>query len=182
MCKPRLAIPWVLVAVAFCATFGQLPLRASAVELITEFSFRGDCFDCTGQGTGTLLLQNYTLGNPLDLTNFVRFSYSSDLTSFVLMGTGPDPGQVSDFSGSLDMFLPGFKNINMSSVGAQIFQSVDTGGWCAGFNGCNLDFGINGIWDNAPEPSGFALAFSGLAGLLLLRLRRAKARRSPALP
>jgi hypothetical protein len=174
-------IRWVLIVSAFLAAFGQAPLRASEtiVNPFSTFMFTGDCLDCTGQGHGTLVVQNYTLGNPFDITNFVSFSYISNLTSFMLTGTGPGAGQVSDFSGSLPAMLPSFADVNMNSQSLQIFNSSSGGSWCAGFNGCNLDFGTNGIWDNqatssVPEPTSLALTVAGFVGLVLRGLRRAK--------
>jgi hypothetical protein len=174
------AVRWILVVAAFLIIFGQMPMRAGTIT--STYSFTGDCLDCTGQGHGTLVLQNYTLGDQFDITNFVSFTYFSDLISFTLNGTGPDPGEVSDFFGSLPAVLPSFADVGMNSQSLQIFSSTSAGGsWCAGFDGCNLDFGTNGIWDQgagpspAPEPTSMALMVSGFAGLALLGLRRAKA-------
>lgn len=179
----RCAIRWVFVVTAFLAAFGQLPLQATIVNPFSTFTFTGDCLDCFPQGHGTLILQNYTLGNAVDITNFVSFSYSSNLTSFILSGTGGGAGQVSAFSGSLPAMLPAFADINMDSESMQIFNTSSSGSWCAGFNGCNLDFGDNGVWTSAiPEPASLALTFTGFAGLLLVGLRRGKSRRSTARP
>lgn len=175
------AVLWIFVVAAFLIVFGQMPIGATPINPTSTFSFTGDCFDCTGQGHGTLIVQNYTLGDPFDITNFVSFTYFSDLISFTLNGTGPDPGEVSDFSGSLPAVLPSFADVNMNSQSVQIFNSSSAGSWCAGFNGCNLDFGTNGIWAQGagpsptPEPTSLALAVTGFAGLALLGLRRAKA-------
>jgi hypothetical protein len=177
----RCAVRWVLVVAAFLAA-GQLQLHATIVNPFSTYTFTGDCLDCTGQGHGTLVLQNYTLGNPFDITNFVSFSYTSNLTSFVLNGTGSGVGQASAFAGSLPAMLPSFADVNIDSQSVQIFNSSSSGSWCAGFNGCNLDFGTNGVFDSpsaaVPEPASLASTFTGLAGLMLIGLRRARARRS----
>jgi hypothetical protein len=177
----RCAVRWILVVAAFLAA-GQLQLRASALVIIptSTYSFTGDCLDCTGQGHGTLVLQNYTLGNPFDITNFVSFSYTSNLTNFVLNGTGSGVGQASAFSGSLPSMLPSFADVNIDSQSVQIFNTSSSGSWCAGFGGCNLDFGTNGVYNSAsavPEPASLASTFTGLAGLMLIGLRRARPRR-----
>ena len=38
------------------------------------FNFLGQCGDCTGQGTGTLQVQNYTLGSTLADANLVALN------------------------------------------------------------------------------------------------------------
>jgi hypothetical protein len=177
MSKWRRAVLCFLIGTAFVAAL-QMPLGASQVVIPNStFTFTGDCLDCTGQGSGILILQNYTLGNAFDISNFVSFSYSSDLTTFVLSGTGFGPDQVSDFSGSLPAALPAFADVNISSQGVQAFGPASSGSWCAGVNGCNLDFGVNGVFaSDVPEPASLALMFTGFAGLMLMGLRRTKHR------
>src|SRR5260370_39733665 len=133
----RCAVRWVLIGPAFL-TVVSLPLRAGIINPTTTYYFTGGCLDCTGQGKGTLVVQNYTLGNPFDITNFVSFSYTSNLTNFVLSGTGSNPGQASAFSGSLPAMLPSFADVNIDSQSVQIFNTVTTGSCCADFNDCNL--------------------------------------------
>jgi hypothetical protein len=74
--------------------------------------------------------------------------------------------------------LPSFADINIDSESVQIFNSVSSGSWCVGFNGCNLDFGVNGAFDApaaaVPEPASLGLAFGGFTGLMLLGLRRTR--------
>ena len=179
----RRAVRYVPVVAALIAIIGLAPLSAGIIiNPNSSFTFTGDCLDCTGQGTGTLVLQNYTLGNPFDITNFVSFSYTSNLMTFVWSGIGSGPDQVSDFSGSLPATLPAYADINISSQSVQVFGPVSSGSWCVGINGCNLDFGINGVFDaGVPEPASLALTLTGFAGLMLMRLRRANRRRSKAL-
>ena len=68
------------IVVATALVFG-LPFAAQANPVTTStFTFTGTCTDCTGFGIGTLVLQNYTLGNPIDTnTNYVSWFYQSDL-------------------------------------------------------------------------------------------------------
>jgi hypothetical protein len=127
---------------------------------------------------GYLILQNYTLGDPLDISNFVSFSYTSNLMTLILDGAGSGPGQVSDFSGSLPSQLPGFTDMSISSQSVQVFAPLSSGSWCVGINGCNLDFGVNGVFViGVPEPASFALTFTGFAGLMLMGVRRRTRRR-----
>ena len=55
-------LPVLLLACAFNAT----PIGSNAT-----YQFVGQCSDCTGTGTATLVLQNYTLGTQLANANFV---------------------------------------------------------------------------------------------------------------
>ena len=178
----RRAVRWVPVVAALIAIFGLAPLSAGIIiNPNSSFTFTGDCLDCTGQGTGILVLQNYTLGNPLDISNFVSFSYSSNLMTLILSGTGSAPNQVSDFSGSLPATLPAYTDMNISSQGVQVFGPVSSGSWCVGINGCNLDFGINGVFvAGVPEPASLALTLTGFASLMLMGLRRTYRRKSKA--
>ena len=60
------------VIVAVFSIFFLQPKTANAVTL-TSFSFTGTCtLDCTGTVTATLVLQNYTIGQPISGTNFSR--------------------------------------------------------------------------------------------------------------
>jgi hypothetical protein len=171
------AVRLVPVVVAFLVLCGLTPLSATVINPNSYFTFIGDCEDCTGQGVGYLVLQNYTLGDPLDISNFVSFSYSSNLMTLMLSGAGSGPGQVSDFSGSLPGQLPSFTDMSISSEGVQVFGPASSGSWCVGINGCNLDFGVNGVFViGVPEPASLALTFTGFAGLMLMGLRRRRIR------
>jgi hypothetical protein len=121
-----------------------------------------------------LILAGYTPGNQFDQTNFVSFTYSSDLMTLTL-----GPGDVSSVSGSLPAMLPAMADVTILDLGSNIiFQSSSGGSWCAGTNGCNLDFGAESSWDQAqaqgvPEPASSTLVVAALGGLILLRRKKA---------
>src|SRR3981081_4564945 len=81
--------------------------KSSAVNVsTTTYFFRGTCTDCTGTGDGALILQNYTLGTPITPTNFITFSYQSNLTGFTISS-----GSLQSISGTLPTSLPAHANI-----------------------------------------------------------------------
>jgi hypothetical protein len=80
----------------------------SHASAITTYTFTGDCTDCTGQGMGTLVLQNYTLGDELETSNFVSFTYSSNLLSFT-----SDDGSLF---GVLPVNLPAPANVDIEEL------------------------------------------------------------------
>jgi hypothetical protein len=159
--------------------------HASAIPVYSTFTFTGDCTDCTGQATGTLVLQNYTLGDPLETSNFVSFAYSSKVISF-----GPDSldSTYGILEGTLPVDLPGpaiveIENIVLSpgcedceELGFYSFN-YDSDYWTLGVQ----DYGTNGIWSAAaaktavPEPSSLAMLAAGLAGLVAWRWRAPRA-------
>jgi hypothetical protein len=156
-----------------------------ASAIITTYDFTGDCTDCTGQGTGTLVLANYTLGDPLETSNFVSFTYSSNLLSFE--SDSLDSGY-GNLQGMLPVDLPGPATVEIEGLvlvpgcgdcDELGFDSAtyDSDAWSIGVE----DYGTNGIWSAAatntavPEPSSLVTLAAGLAGLVAWRLRRASA-------
>jgi hypothetical protein len=125
---------------------------------------------------GTLVLQNYTPGDELETSNFVSFTYSSNLLSFT-----SDDGSLF---GVLPVNLPAPANVDIEELVvvpgctncAQLgFQSstLDNDQWQV----FTEDIGTNGIWSAAapntavPEPSSLVMLAGGLAGLGAWRLR-----------
>jgi hypothetical protein len=156
---------------ALAALFGMAALSAPAAATDTSFLFTGECADCTGTGTGTLVLQDYTIGDLLSADNFVSFNYSSNLTSFTI-------DSVNGIVGSLST-LPGANFVSFFN-GDYVFSSLAVGGlsaWCTGTAGsCASDFGTSSSWSLAaagsvPEPAIWAAMVLGF-GLLGMTMRR----------
>lgn len=155
---------------AVAALFGMAALSAPAAAVDTTFLFKGTCGDCTGTGTGTLVLKNYTIGEVLSADNFVSFSYTSNLTTFTF-------NSVKTLIGSLSS-LPGANFVEFNNDDF-VFSSFAAGGispWCTGSTGtCGSDFGLSSSWSLAaagavPEPAIWLVMVLGF-GLLGASMR-----------
>jgi hypothetical protein len=172
----RVAAPLLVGVLAIVQAGSAVP------SVITTYNFVGTCSDCTGTGTGTLVLQNYTLGNAISSSNFVSFTYTSNLTSFTIPASN-----LSTIVATLPSALPAEANVffetNVSPFYVFISENAnDNGDWCTGTD-CDGDFGINGTWSlavaaptGAPAPNTIALMGVALVAVLmaqiLLRRRR----------
>lgn len=137
------------------------------------YSFTGTCSDCATE-TASLTLQNYTLGQPITNSNFVSFSYTSNLTSNTIT---PANNPTFSIQGALPTTLPG-PSLSTVVIGSQAqaggfwgFIANTSGSWCAGPN-CEYDSGTNGVWNGAapapaPTPVAGTLVLTSL-GLILL--------------
>jgi len=196
--------------VSSCAYSVRLKSRIAAIVLVgllallqagsalatqvatTTYYFTGTCTrDCTGNGTGTLVVANYTLGQPLTSNNLVSFTYTSGFLGTVTI-TGGSPAVLS---GTLPAVLPGFStqtvivsNTNQAGPSFLGFNAYAGGTWCIGYNSyCNADSGTGGTWSttgSTPTPTAttpvgtpalgtpalisLALMF-GLAGFIVLK-------------
>src|ERR1700676_990297 len=80
MVTPRRVTCLSFFLAALLAVFGPDQGRADTiVESNSVVDFEGVCSDCTGAGYGVLTVQNYTEGSGLSNTNFVSFTYNSNL-------------------------------------------------------------------------------------------------------
>jgi len=160
-----------LTVVVSLATIGAV--SASAEIAVEVYSFTGQCTDCTGTGTGTLILiAGYVLGTPLSADDLVSFNYSSNLIPDLSIHNDPDQA----LSGILPVGL-GPANISISGTNGSFSTSLD-GTWSA-FDP-PADLGANGNWSTAsttptPEPSAVPVIGMCLAGMIFLRRRRMKA-------
>jgi hypothetical protein len=157
-----------IIAVIFSIFFLQ-PKTANATTF-TDFSFNGTCSaDCTGTATGTLVLQNYTIGSVFDSTNFVDFTYQSDFLGTITVDSSNFLGESGAF-----LSLPGFDTVTISfknDTQLWAFQSFTNGFWCIG-SGCLSDAGTNGEWAATPLPAALPLFATGLGTIGLLGWRR----------
>lgn len=175
----RLGTLWVAAAVFACL---------SHAGTITTFTLIDDCCDDIGgpgSGTGTLVLQNYTLGDALETSNFVSFSY---LSSWFSISTDSLDSTNGSLAGVLPVGLPGPANISIGEMlmtpgcptcGEVGFSSftVNDGGFVFQVVGSGFepDWGTDAIWSvaaqttGAPEPSSLMILAAGLAGLGVLR-------------
>jgi hypothetical protein len=161
-----------LAVVAFVVTLGTA--SASADVAVEVFTFTGECTDCSGTGTGTLiLLAGYDLGTALSADDLYSFNYSSNLTEISIHN---DPTEV--LSGTLPVGL-GPANIFISGDSGNVsFTSNSDGTWSAFVP--PADYGTSGIWTAGypiptPEPSALPVIGVCLVGLIFVGLRRVKA-------
>ena len=163
---------YVAFAIALVGCAATTPVLAVTPVAISQFTFNGDCGDCTGTGTGTLTLQNYTLGNSLDVSNFVEWTYTSNLVSY-------DITQVGYMYGVLDN-LPGPANVSFGTGqidAPPFFFSSFTGEgnfWNTG-DQRPRDYGPDHTWAlaAAPEPASWAMMVAGF-GMIGAMVRRRK--------
>lgn len=156
---------------ALAAFVGLMSLAAPAAA--TTFKFTGLCTDCTGLGTGTLVLKNYTFGSTLTTSNFVSFSYNSNLLSYSLSSVDDLTGSLGATTGPAFVVLHG---------GGYAFGSFPLGPvlspWCTGSSAtCGFDYGFFSSWSTAgsvPEPAiwGTMILGFGLLGASMRQSRR----------
>ena len=182
---------WKILHVTCAAIIvaAALDFGASAPAHASTFQFNGLCDtspgNCSGTGRGTLVLTGYTQGTTIVNSNFVSFTYTSNLLSLSFSGASgvfpPPPGEIFSISGDLQN-LPGPANVEITTGPFSedvVFQSFvgGTGSWCAGPPLCGSgDFGSTSQWSSVvPLPPTALLFASGLVGLVLLGWRRKKA-------
>jgi hypothetical protein len=153
---------------ALAALFGLAALAAPAGAV--SFDFSGTCMDCTGTGKGTLVLKNYHFGDALTSSNFVSFTYSSNLLTYSLTN-------VDDLTGSLTGAAgPAYVAFHGDGFAFNSFIAGPFSPWCTGKTAaCASDFGLLSSWSLAagsvPEPAMWAAMVVGF-GLLGASMRR----------
>jgi PEP-CTERM motif-containing protein len=163
----NLTVLAILVTIGAASAWALIPVEA--------FTFTGECTDCTGNGTATLiLLGGYELGTPLAAEDLVSFNYSSNLI--------PDLSIHNDPSENISGILPaglGPANISISGADGSISFTTSTDGTWSALDP-PADVGTNGIWStpsatSTPEPSALPVIGICLAGAFFFRGRRKKA-------
>jgi len=165
-----------IVAAAVLVLSAPIAARASTVT----YEFIGQCYDCTGTGIGYLTLSDYTLGTNLSNSNFVSFTYQSNLINLSYSGIGTDPNQLMSIQGLIpptlpataDVFLYGFQQYPTFAQLGYIFRSNVNGAWCVGTQDCSADYGFSHEWTVTPIPPALPLFATGLGALGLLGWRR----------
>jgi len=153
---------------ALAALFGLASMAAPAGAV--TFDFSGPCIDCVGTGKGTLVLKNYHFGDVLTSSNFVSFSYTSNLLTYSLASVDDLTGSLTDVTGPAYVGFHG---------GGYTFNSLVAGPfspWCTGTTGtCGSDFGLISSWSlvagAVPEPAAWTAMVLGF-GLLGASMRR----------
>ncbi|MEZ5736704.1 MAG: PEPxxWA-CTERM sorting domain-containing protein [Novosphingobium sp.] len=154
---------------AFLAAIGAgaaLAYSPSAMALVMgdyTFNFSGNCVDCAEAAetdfypvTATLMVQNYELGTPFELDNFVQFDYGgSNLVGPFSVTTS---SIVDTFYGAIGA-APGSYEVYLHHSGYAYFQTGTDGTWDLGDDFVSsLDQGNIGVWSltqpgGVPEPT-----------------------------
>lgn len=127
------------------------------------FNFSGNCVDCAEAAetdfypvTATLMVQNYELGTPFELDNFVQFDYGgSNLVGPFSVTTS---SIVDTFYGAIGA-APGSYEVYLHHSGYAYFQTGTDGTWDLGDDFVSsLDQGNIGVWSltqpgGVPEPT-----------------------------
>jgi hypothetical protein len=138
-----------LVSAATAGFVLLLANSASATDVVYDFT--GDCRDCTGTSSGVLTLtSDYTLDDALTTSNFISFTYTSNLISSLTIANS----DLQDISGSIST-IPGVNYVIIDTP-TTTFQSYLSYFWCIGDFDCGEDDGDNFSWTLGSAGSGGA--------------------------
>ncbi len=167
---------WFILAICGAWLASLTPAGATPVTATTSYNFSGGCLNCAGTGQGVLTLSDYTLGDLIEMSNFLSFTYVSDRLSYTFGGgdligvtgglAGAMPSGLSDLTFNLqygtDPEVTFYSNAGYWSVGPSVAPPTP-------------DIGYSGGWSVAasvPEPISVVLFGSALVGLGVVRRRR----------
>lgn len=163
----------IAFGLAVLAALGSQEARASTLN--DTYTFTGVCRvgDCVGVGIGSLVVNNYVLGDTLTNANFVSFDYSSSIIS----GFSITVGTLGSISGSLNSDLSGgVSSVGIVGNGMMFVSSTNgAGAWCLGA-ACNNDDGPSSSWTSSqsstPEPATLFVSVLGLAAMGFARRKQ----------
>jgi len=141
---------------------------AHAIEKGTTFYFYGKCKDCKGTAEAQLTLGDYTLGESIDSTDFVSFTYDG---TNLLAGFTITSSESPYVTGKINGPLPAAEHFYVSH-GDSNFLSLSDGSWYVDF----ADTGSSSVWSasptGVPEPATLTLIGTSLIGMRFMRRRR----------
>jgi PEP-CTERM motif-containing protein len=144
------------------------PASADSIIAVELFNYTGVCTDCSFS-TGTLeLIGGYTPGSPITTSNFLDFTYTSNLANFSINQN--DTG--FSVSGGLPATLPGPATLLIEDDTWE-FSSMTGGSWFVN-SLVPQDFGPSNTFSAAstvPEPGAMAMLGLGLGAVIAVRAR-----------
>jgi hypothetical protein len=165
---------FALVVAGALAMLGGTGAQAFPVPVdIDTYTFTGVCAenDCSGSGTATILLKNYTQGTALNDQNFVSFDYHSSIFPLPA-GLHADSSDVFSLSGNIPNGLPSPSvNFQLAWFAGGNFFSFQTfaeaGNWSLQETELGIldDFGPSYVFDAAAVPG--PMVGAGLPGLVM---------------
>jgi len=156
-----------------CAVWIGIFLASTPASAVV-YKFSGICTDCGGTlASGTLVLQNYTPGTNIVGSNYVSFSYSSDLfPSFAFVGApiaalGILPANTG--AANFTLIGPSTQSSSLHPYFAFASSSGD-GTWSL----VGLDVGTNGIWtlSAVPDAATWTMTIGGFGAIGAAMRRR----------
>lgn len=104
---------FALLFLTGASTLPAAPTRATLLApTTTTFTFVGTCGDCHGSAQAELTLSNYSLGDTINLANFVSFHYDG---TDLLAAYSITAGNLTSLYGHIAGTLPAAESVRFSS-------------------------------------------------------------------